>query len=175
MPSRDLGCPACLDLAMREQQPKLVLTTSPDDFLYRCDYCQTWWTGNSRFRNPVTVRDAEARFPGHGVTRSPAVDDAELSEAIVLYTGWGVSPEPSDDLGAVVARFGDDASDLTPVLTAFIRGSASIAFHEVAPADDGLLGRVRTKLAAIMPRLSTDAVNALAWRWPTVVPQTSPF
>jgi hypothetical protein len=75
----------------------------------------------------------------------------------------------------VVARFGDDASDLTPVLTAFIRGSASIAFHEVAPADDGLLGRVRTKLAAIMPRLSTDAVDALAWRWPTVVPQTSPF
>lgn len=60
---RPLGCPACLDLAMREAQPTLLVTTSPDDSLYRCDYCQMWWTGNSRFRHPTTADAAQARFP----------------------------------------------------------------------------------------------------------------
>ncbi|WP_270353269.1 hypothetical protein [Microbacterium testaceum] len=94
----------------------LVLMSSPDDSLYRCSFCETWWTGNSRFRNPVAVRDADARFPGNGVASSPAVDDAKLSDAIVRHTGWGVAPEPTSDLGAVAARFGDEAQDLIPVL-----------------------------------------------------------
>ncbi len=46
---------------------------------------------------------------------------------------------------------------------------------EVAPADDELLGRVRIKRAAIMLPLSADEAEDLTWRWPTVVPQTSPF
>lgn len=50
------------------------------------------------------------------------------------------------------------------MLIAFVRGSATVAFHEVAPADDGLLGRVRSKLEAVMLRLSTAGVDALAWR-----------
>lgn len=50
------------------------------------------------------------------------------------------------------------------MLMAFVRGSVTVAFHEVAPADDGLLGRVRSKLAAVMLRLSTAGVDALAWR-----------
>jgi len=60
---KPLGCPACLDLAMRESQPAFIVATSPADFLYRCDYCQTWWTANSRFSNPATAADAQARFP----------------------------------------------------------------------------------------------------------------
>jgi len=152
--SRPLGCPACLDLAMREAQPTFLVATSPDDFLYRCDYCQTWWTGNSRFNNPATAVDAQARFPEQRITSSPA---------------------PVDDVTRVEARFPKEFPALEPVLAAFIRGSASLVFHEVAPADDGLLGRVRARLGLIMPRLSDDALDALTWRWPFVVPQTSPF
>ncbi len=173
--SRPLGCPACLDLAMREAQPTFLVATSPDDFLYRCDYCQSWWTGNSRFNNPATAFEAQARFPEQQITSSPAVDDAQLSEAIVLFTGWGVTPEPIDDVTRAEARFPKEFPVLEPVLAAFVRGSASLVFHEVAPADDGLLGRVRARLGLIMPRLSDDALDALTWRWPFVVPQTSPF
>ncbi len=172
---KPLGCPACLDLAMREGQPAFIVATSPDDFLYRCDFCQTWWTANSRFRNPATVADAQARFPEQRIASAPVVDDAQLSEAIVLFTGWGVTPEPIDDVAPVAARFPKDFPALEPVLAAFVRGSASIVFHEVAPSDDGLLGRVRARLGLIMPRLSDDALDALTWRWPFVLPQTSPF
>ena len=172
---KPLGCPACLDLAMREAQPTFLVATSPDDFLYRCDYCQTWWTGISRFNNPATAVDAQARFPEQRIPSSPAVDDAQLSEAIVLFTGWGATPEPVDDVTRVEARFPTEFPALEPVLAAFVRGSASLVFHEVAPADDGLLGRVRARLGLIMPRLSDDALDALTWRWPFVVPQTSPF
>lgn len=170
-----LGCPACLDLAMREDQPTLIVVTSPDDFLYRCDYCQTWWTGTSRFNKPVTVEQASEHFPEHVAAASPPPDDSQLSEAVVLYTGWGASPEPIDDLSRVAARFPSELTSIEPVLAAFIRGSASIAFHEVAPSDAGLLARVRDRLAAIMPRLSPGALDALTWRWKFVVPQTSPF
>jgi len=160
---------------MREDQPTLIVVTSPDDFLYRCDYCQSWWTGNSRFRNPATVDEAEARFPGQVVAAAPPVDDSKLSEAVVLFTGWGTSPEPIDDMERVATRFPGEFTALEPVVTAFIGGSASIAFHEVAPADDGLLARVRQRLGAIMPRFSAEALDALTWRWRFVVPQTSPF
>ncbi|GEB47141.1 hypothetical protein MTE01_30860 [Microbacterium testaceum] len=172
---KPLGCPACLDLAMREGQPAFIVATSPDDLLYRCDYCQTWWTANSRFRNPATVADAQARFPEQRIASSPAVDDAQLSEAIVLFTGWGATPEPIDDVARVAARFPKEFPALEPVLAAFVRGSTSIVFHEVAPSDDGLLGRVRARLRLIMPRLCDDALDALTWRWPFVVPQTSSF
>jgi hypothetical protein len=92
------------------------------------------------------------------------VDARVLSDAIVVWTGYGRASWPSRDDASLIARWGEDlARDLLPeVLRADREFSESDARFTVA--DLVAMGEVAAeRFRELRPELTESAVRALAW------------
>lgn len=93
-------------------------------------------------------------------------ENDELSEAIVLYTGWRQRPAPMVDESKVVDRFGLPGA---PALLEKIRAIFEVvgampvdwSVHTLASAGEVVRSHVRAKY----PCLSEDALRAVAWKF----------
>jgi len=86
-----------------------------------------------------------------------------LSEAIVVWTGWGRSSWPARDESRVVERFGKASLDLMPAVRAM-----EDDFYESDARDRAADLREMATIATTQfrerhPDISDDAVQALAW------------
>ena len=102
-------------------------------------------------------------------------DPLVVSNALVVWTGYGLTPWPSRDNDRVVAEFGvATATELLPALTAleseFYESDAAQTINGLVEIGNAASARFRS----LHPELSEEAVNALAWcytfdwRWLTV-------
>lgn len=92
------------------------------------------------------------------------VDASRVSNAIVVWTGWGISPWPSRDQDRVIAYFGEDiALDLLPLIrhleNEFYESDAKDTVDDLAEMGEAAAARFR----GLHPEISADAVRALAW------------
>jgi hypothetical protein len=91
---------------------------------------------------------------------SPAV----VSEAIVLWTGWGRAPWPHWDESRLVDHFGrDKARELVPVVrrlaAEFYESDARLFAADLVTMGDEAAARFRS----LHPDLTEESVEALAW------------
>lgn len=92
------------------------------------------------------------------------VDPGRLSEAIVVWTGWGTSAWPDRDEARVVDAFGEDfALDLLPAIRRaeeeFYESDARYTVENLAEMGDVAAERFRR----VHPEIRDDAIRALAW------------
>lgn len=92
------------------------------------------------------------------------VDPGRLSEAIVIWTGWGDSAWPIRDETRVVDAFGGDlALDLLPAIRRaeeeFYESDARYTVEDLARMGDAAVERFRRA----HPEIRDDALRALAW------------
>jgi hypothetical protein len=91
------------------------------------------------------------------------VDAAQLSDAIVIYTGREISPFPARSAERLSEHFDDlTASDLVPEVTRLDE-----EFYQTEPAEREPLNAAADRAAAAFvarhPDLTMDAVDALRW------------
>jgi hypothetical protein len=98
-------------------------------------------------------------------TNGDSVTPSMLDAAIVAYVGKGRVKIPTADPDAVRAVDPVNAEALLSAVQATLRASDRIEFAEVQPFDDGLRQRLYRRLREILPALSTEAIEALGWRW----------
>ena len=92
------------------------------------------------------------------------IDPARLSEAIVVWTGWGEASWPDPGEQRLVARFGEsDALDLLPVVKAIEDEffSSDARHHAADPAE--MARQAIEDFRIKHPELSNEAMTALAW------------
>lgn len=91
-------------------------------------------------------------------------DFGRLSEAIVLWTGWGNSSWASRDDARVVQAFGqEEARALLPRIRElhheFYRSDA----RHTEPDLGGMADKAAQQFRALHPEISEEAIRALAW------------
>jgi hypothetical protein len=89
---------------------------------------------------------------------------AEISAAMVIWTGWGSSNRPVRDEQRLVDELGEDkALDLMPVLrrleSEFYESDARFTVADLAQMGDEAAARFR----GLHPELTQDAIESLAW------------
>lgn len=91
-------------------------------------------------------------------------DSAALSEAIVVWTGWGETSRPARDERRFAIRLGDDSAvALLPVVRILEDEFYGSDAHLVA-ADLVEMGRTAgERFRRMHPELSDDAVKAFEW------------
>jgi hypothetical protein len=92
------------------------------------------------------------------------MDASLVSQAIVIWTGWGQATWPVRDEARVVKRFGvDTAADLLPRIRELAREFYSSDARDVI-ADLKEMGDVAAgEFRRAHPELSDEAVQALVW------------
>lgn len=92
-----------------------------------------------------------------------APSDPRVSEAVVIWTGFGRRSFPSLDESRVEQRFGDLATDLISLVRGWYYDFYESNAREVAVdiAEMGLLASDRFR--SLHPEASAEAVEALAW------------
>jgi hypothetical protein len=93
-----------------------------------------------------------------------SADEASLSTAVIVWTGWGECAWPSRDEARVVRRFGPDlASMLLPQIRQlendFYASDARDKAQDLHEIGDLAAAQFRGK----HPEVSEEAVEALAW------------
>jgi len=93
-----------------------------------------------------------------------ALSPAEISEAIVAWTGWGSSNWPDRDELRLVELFGEDkALNLLPILCRleeeFFRSDARFTVVNLAEMGD----KAAAQFGQLHPELTHDSIEALAW------------
>lgn len=89
---------------------------------------------------------------------------AEISTAIVVWTGWGDEIRPNHSEFRLVKRFGDArAQDLIPILRQledeFYESDAKFTVADLAEMGD----KAATRFRQLHPELTQDAIEAFAW------------
>lgn len=88
---------------------------------------------------------------------------ARVSEAIVVWTGFGSTPMPARDEDRLVGRFGHEAVDLLPTVLRleddFYSSDARHVATDLLEMADLAARDFRTR----HPEISDEAVRALAW------------
>jgi hypothetical protein len=92
------------------------------------------------------------------------MDDATLTEAVVIWTGRGDHPFPARDDERIIARFGDELGlDLIPMVHRleddFYRSDARFTVSDLAAMGDKAAADFRAR----HPEIGEAAVQALAW------------
>lgn len=90
-------------------------------------------------------------------------DSARVSEAIVIWTGFGQAPTPSRDEERLVQRFGDEAVDLLPTVQRLEDDFYASDAHHVAIDLVEMARLAADDFRAQHPHISDEAVRALAW------------
>lgn len=92
------------------------------------------------------------------------IDASRLSEAIILWTGWGTAHRPVRDEARLVEVYGpEDAADLLPQLR-HLEDSFYASDARFTVADLKEMGHIAaSQFHEIHPEISEDAVRALAW------------
>jgi hypothetical protein len=93
-----------------------------------------------------------------------ASSSAEISEAIVVWTGWGKEARPRREESRLVDHYGDErARDLFPILRRledeFYESDARFTVADLAEMGDNAAARFRE----LHPELTQDSIEALAW------------
>lgn len=88
----------------------------------------------------------------------------EISEAIVIWTGWGHENRPVRDELRVVDHMGSErAADLMPIVRRledeFYESDARYTVADIAEMGERAASRFRT----LHPELTRDAIEALSW------------
>jgi hypothetical protein len=87
-----------------------------------------------------------------------------LSEAIVLWTGFGVTTYPQRDEDRVRKRFGDDATAaLLPLLKALEEDFYTSTAYNRVPRLADMARQAASEFRGRHPELSVEAVDAFAW------------
>lgn len=107
------------------------------------------------------MRSADTGLPMDG---QAGQDGGVISEAVVVWTGFGQTPSPDRDLQRLVGHFGPEvATEVVPQLRAleddFYSSAASHDIADLAEATESAASEFRER----HPGLSEDAVRALAW------------
>lgn len=89
---------------------------------------------------------------------------SQLSQAIVVWSGWGQTSRPARDETRLVEKYGSDvAADLLPRIRhledAFYTSDASFTVADIKEMGDVAADQFRKS----HPEISDDAVRALAW------------
>lgn len=109
-------------------------------------------------------RRSPYRSRGNAVEPLSLRDPEAVSEAIVVWTGWGETSSPARDDQRLADQIGNDAAaDLLPVVR--------LLEEEFYGSDAGLLGSDLVEMGhaagerfkRMYPKLSDDAVNAFTW------------
>ena len=92
------------------------------------------------------------------------MDDATLTRAVVLWTGWGTSSRPDRQDARLVEEFGEGlGSDLVQAVhrleDEFYRSDARFTEPELAGMGDKAVADFRR----LHPELGADAAEAFAW------------
>lgn len=92
------------------------------------------------------------------------VNPVQLSEAIIAWTGWGVSAWPARDKARVVEAFGEElAIDLMPAIREaeeeFYESDARRVVEDLAEMGETAAERFRKA----HPEIDDAAIRALAW------------
>ena len=109
------------------------------------------------------------REPSDGIEHRPLeetmnVNPLQLSEAIIAWTGWGVSARPARDESRVVEAFGEElAIDLMPAIREaeeeFYESDARHVVEDLAEMGETAAERFREA----HPEIDDAAIRALAW------------
>ena len=88
----------------------------------------------------------------------------EISQAIVVWTGWGSTNRPVREEHQLVGHFGAErARDLLPIMRRledeFYESDARFTVADLAEMGDKAASRFRE----LHPELTQDAIEALAW------------
>ena len=114
------------------------------------------------FSGPAIVL-ALARRTGH---YAPVVDPSAetLSEAIVAWTGYGVTSYPMRGERRVVEQFGVEAAvELVPLIVALEKDFYRSTAHRTVPGLAEMVAQAASEFRQRHPDLSDDAVKAFAW------------
>ena len=88
----------------------------------------------------------------------------ELTEAVVIWTGWGRAAWPSRDKSLVVDRFGADlATELAPAISKLEDDFYSSDARHVASDLATMADLAAAQFRARHPEVGEEAVRALAW------------
>jgi hypothetical protein len=95
-----------------------------------------------------------------------APSTAEISEAVVVWTGRGNKAWPVEDELGLAERFGEDrARDLMPILhrlkDEFYESDAALTVDDPVEARD----LAAERFAELHPELSRSAIEAFAWSY----------
>ena len=93
-----------------------------------------------------------------------APSSSEISEALIVWTGWGDSNRPIRDELRLVDRYGEDrARELIAILRRledeFYESDARFTVADLAEMGDMAAARFRD----LHPELTRDAIESLAW------------
>ena len=96
--------------------------------------------------------------------RSPVGDANRVSDAIVVWTGWGRTSWPRRDEAQLVEHFGaDKAPDLmrtvSRLVAEFYESDAHLTVADLVEVGNAAAARFRGS----HPELTDDAVDALTW------------
>lgn len=93
-----------------------------------------------------------------------SADASLVSQAIVVWTGWGSASWPSRDDARLVERFGvDQALDLVPSVRQLKEEFYESEAEYVAADLAEMGGMASRRFRELHPEISDDAVRALAW------------
>jgi len=89
--------------------------------------------------------------------------DPRVSEAIVIWTGFGSSVSPVRDETLVETRFGDLATELMPLVRALDDEFYDSNARLVAVDTVDMARRAKADFRALHPEVEEKATDALAW------------
>jgi hypothetical protein len=91
-------------------------------------------------------------------------DPATISEAIVVWTGWGETSRPARDEKRIAERLGDDSAVALLPLVRILEDEFYESDAHLTAADLIEMGRVASgRFRQMHPELSDDAVKAFEW------------
>jgi hypothetical protein len=98
------------------------------------------------------------------VSEVDPLDAAELSAALIVWTGWGQTPWPQRDEQRLTHQFGTDATaDLLPQLRKLEDDFYATDARLVAPDLETMARIAADEFRRLHPEISDDAVQALTW------------
>ena len=92
------------------------------------------------------------------------MDASLVSEALVVWTGWGSAARPVRDEALLVDRFGsEEAADLFPTIRELEDEFYGSEARFTEPSLKAMGDAAALEFRAAHPELSEDAIQALAW------------
>jgi hypothetical protein len=89
--------------------------------------------------------------------------DPRVSQAVVVWTGFGRAPSPVRDDALVEQQFGELALDLMPLVRTLDDAFYESDARHVAVDDADMARRASADFRAVHPEVPEEAVEALAW------------
>ena len=91
---------------------------------------------------------------------------SDISEAVVIFIGFGRSPFPVEDRAALSKRFGlSEAAELERLVISIVKEMHRINIDWSIYSLDTAAAKVRSEMRLKYPNLSDNAILALVWKF----------